>query len=85
MAHFLSSARLLFRIADTACHAGRKRGSGAGYDEATRLLVELREVAARFGETRQFQQRFVGWVQPHLRRLAFVKRLQAQRFALPEA
>lgn len=62
-----------------------ERGSGAGYDEATRLLVELREVADRYGETLPFQRRFAGWVRPHLRRPAFVKRLQAQRFPLPEA
>lgn len=85
MAHFLSSARLPFRIARTACHAGVERGSDAGYDEATRLLVELREVADRFGETWQFQERFAGWVQPHLRHPAFVKRLQAEHVPLPEA
>jgi hypothetical protein len=61
------------------------RSSGAGYDEAAHLLSELREVAARFQETRQFHQRFRAWVQPHLRRPAFVKRLQERKFPLPGA
>lgn len=61
------------------------RGSGTGYDEATRILIELREVANHFNATRQFQARFRAWVRPHLRRPAFVKRLQAGKFPLPEA
>ncbi|MGH2487304.1 MAG: hypothetical protein ACRDHE_14950, partial [Ktedonobacterales bacterium] len=47
-----------------------ERGSGTGYDDATGLLIELRAVADHFGETRQFQERFREWVQPHLRRPA---------------
>ncbi len=61
------------------------RSSGTGYDEATQLLIELREVANHFKETSAFQERFRAWVRPHLRRPAFVKRLQAHKFALPEA
>jgi hypothetical protein len=61
------------------------RGSGAGYDEATRLLSELRAVAARFQEDTVFQARFQAWVRPHLRRPAFVRRLQARRFPVPDA
>jgi len=61
------------------------RGSGAGYDEAARLLVELREVANHFKETQQFQTRFRTWVRSHLRRPAFIKRLHDHKFALPEA
>jgi hypothetical protein len=61
------------------------RGSGTGYDEATHLLIELREVANQFKETQAFQERFRTWVRPHLRRPAFVKRLQAHKFTLPEA
>jgi hypothetical protein len=61
------------------------RGSGAGYDEAVRVLTELREVADQFKETQQFQERFRAWVRPHLRRPAFVKRLQASKFPVPEA
>jgi hypothetical protein len=60
------------------------RSSGAGYDEATLLLSELREVADRFQETQQFQERFRVWVRPHLRRPAFVKRLQDRKFPLPD-
>ena len=61
------------------------RGTGSGYDEALRLLVELREAADQFKETQQFQDRFRAWVRPQLRRPAFVKRLQAHKFTLPEA
>jgi hypothetical protein len=61
------------------------RTSGSGYDEAVRSLSELREAADQFKETREFQERFLAWVRPHLRRPAFVKRLQNQKFTLPEA
>src|SRR5947209_14735371 len=61
------------------------RSSGTGYDEAVQLLVELRDAADQFKETREFQDRFRAWVRPNLRRPAFVKRLQARRFTLPEA
>ncbi|GAC1459396.1 MAG: hypothetical protein PVSMB4_18710 [Ktedonobacterales bacterium] len=62
-----------------------RRQSGAGYDEAVKLLIELREVADQFNETVAFQARFRAWVQPHLRRPAFVKRLQDRTFTLPDA
>ena len=61
------------------------RGSGPGYDEAVRVLVELRGAANQFNETLEFQDRFRAWVRPHLRRPAFVKRLQVHKFTLPEA
>src|SRR5947209_7294947 len=61
------------------------RGTGTGYDEALQLLIELREAADQFKETQEFQERFRAWVRPHLRRPAFVKRLQARKFTLPEA
>jgi hypothetical protein len=61
------------------------RSTGSGYDEATRLLIELRSVADHFEETQEFQKRFRDWVRPHLRRPAFVKRLQDRKFTLPEA
>jgi hypothetical protein len=61
------------------------RGSGSGYDEATRWLCELRDVAEHFREREAFQARFRAWVRPHLRRPAYVKRLQDRRFSLPQA
>ncbi len=61
------------------------RTTGAGYDETVRLLIELREVANHFKETWEFQERFRAWVRPHLRRPAFVKRLQDHKFTLPTA
>ena len=61
------------------------RGTGTGYDEALRFLIELREAAVQFKETQKFQDHFRAWVPPHLRRPSFVKRLQAHTFTLPEA
>jgi hypothetical protein len=61
------------------------RGTGTGYDEALRLLIDLREAADQFKETQKFQDHFRAWVRPHLRRPAFVKRLQDRKFTLPEA
>jgi hypothetical protein len=61
------------------------RASGAAYDEAVQSLLELREVAEHFKETRQFQERFRAWVQPHLRRPALLKRLLDNQFSLPQA
>ncbi len=60
------------------------RSTGSGYDEAVRLLLELREAAGQFKETQEFQERFRAWVRPHLRRPAFIKRLQDRKFTLPE-
>jgi hypothetical protein len=60
------------------------RYSGAGYDEAVRLLVELRGASDQFKETQKFQERFRAWVRPHLRRPALIKRLQDRKFILPE-
>jgi hypothetical protein len=61
------------------------RSTGSGYDEAVRLLVELREAAGQFKEAQEFQERLRAWVRPHLRRPAFIKRLQDRKFTLPEA
>jgi hypothetical protein len=61
------------------------RGSGSGYDEATKLLVELREVAEHFNEAGQFQSHFRVWVRSHLRRPALIRRLQERKFTIPEA
>ncbi|HEX6123557.1 MAG TPA: hypothetical protein VFY89_10375, partial [Ktedonobacterales bacterium] len=53
-----------------------ERSSGAGYDEAASLLIELRGVADHYQEGERFQARFLAWVQSHMRRPAFVKRLR---------
>ena len=63
---------------------GAERGSGYGYDLATQVLVELRAVADHFGEMEAFERRFRDWVAPHLRRPAFVRRLQDNQFPLPD-
>ena len=61
------------------------RSNSTGYDEAARLLIELREAADQFKETRAFQDRFLAWIRPHLRRPAFIKRLRDRKFPIPEA
>lgn len=61
------------------------QGTSSGYDNATQLLVELRDAAAQFQETQEFQARFRIWIRSHLRRPAFIRRLQANKFSLPEA
>lgn len=64
---------------------GAQRGIASGYDEALQSLIELRDAAEQFNESQQFQQRFSAWIQSHLRRPALLKRLQANRFPMPEA
>ncbi|WP_246035274.1 hypothetical protein [Dictyobacter kobayashii] len=61
------------------------RKTSTGYDEATRLLVELREVAEYFHETEEFQKRFRNWLIPHSRRPALLQRLRDRKFPFPEA
>lgn len=61
------------------------RNNASGYDDAAALLVDLRDSAAQFNESQAFEARFRAWIPAHVRRPAFLKRLQAQRFPLPEA
>ncbi len=57
-----------------------QRKTSAGYDQATRTLVDLRDAAQRAQQSQQFQEHFSSWVQPHLSRPALVKRLQDRGF-----
>lgn len=59
------------------------RGSGTAYDEATRLLNELRDTTSYLQANQEFQECFSTWVQPHLRRPALIKRLQDRQFPVP--
>ena len=61
------------------------RGSGAGYDEAVRLLIDLREAASQFQASPEFQERFSAWIRPYLRRYTLIERLQASQFSWPKA
>jgi hypothetical protein len=56
---------------------------GARYDDAIRDLVDLREAADQFNETRQFQERFRTWVQSYRRRPGLIERLRRHQFVLP--
>ncbi len=60
------------------------RASGTGYDQAVRLLVELRDAADQFKTSQTFQGRFSIWVQPHLRRSTLMKRLKGHAFTIPK-
>src|SRR5579884_711382 len=59
---------------------GAQRKNAWGYDEATKLLVDLRDAANHFKESQQFQSRFNTWIQSHLRRPALLQRLQRHNF-----
>jgi len=60
------------------------RKSGTAYDEAVRLLIDLRDAADHFKETQRFQTRFRAWVQPYMKRPALLERLYKNKFALPQ-
>ncbi len=61
------------------------RGTGVGYNEALRLLIDLRDAADQFKETQEFQDRFGAWIRSYLRRPALIKRLEDHKFPVPEA
>lgn len=62
-----------------------ERKTSGGYDEALRLLIEMREAMEHFNEGQQFEERFRPWVLAYLRRRAFVDRLKAHKFTVPRA
>lgn len=64
---------------------GAARKTATGYDEAVKLLVDLRDAADQFNETQEFQERFSAWIRPYLGRPSLVKRLQDRKFVLPKA
>jgi hypothetical protein len=64
---------------------GVERKNSTGYDEALRLLIELREAMQHFNEEQQFEERFRSWVLVYLRSRAFVDRLRARKFTIPRA
>jgi len=59
------------------------RGSGSGYDEATRVLVELRNTARHFNELEKFEAEYQDWVSSHLRRPSLLRRLHDEGFPQP--
>ncbi|HEU5382518.1 MAG TPA: hypothetical protein VFV38_44480 [Ktedonobacteraceae bacterium] len=61
-----------------------ERGISSGYDEAVRLLIDLREAARHYQETGPFQERFQNWVLDHSRRPALLRRLRENAFGVPE-
>ena len=56
---------------------------GARYDDAVRDLVDLREAANQFNESREFQERFRTWVQSYKRRPGLIERLRRHQFDIP--
>lgn len=63
---------------------GAQRKNASGYDEATKLLLDLRDAAVQFNDAQEFQARFRAWVQSHLRRPALLQRLQKHKFTIPQ-
>ncbi|MBW1925549.1 MAG: hypothetical protein JRJ35_19100 [Deltaproteobacteria bacterium] len=52
-----------------------ERGSGRGYDEACRILVDIAEAYDLFATKKQFQQELKNFMAGHLRRKALIQRL----------
>ncbi|MBW1740749.1 MAG: hypothetical protein JRI35_07760 [Deltaproteobacteria bacterium] len=52
-----------------------ERGSGRGYDEACRILVDIAEAYDLFATKKQFQNELKKFMAGHLRRKALIKRL----------
>ncbi len=57
-----------------------RRKNSASYDEAHRLLIDLRDASDHFQEGQQFQDRFRLWVQAYTNRPAFIRRLRESNF-----
>ena len=51
------------------------RGSGRGYDEACRILVDIAEAHDLFATKKQFQKELKRFMASHLRRKALIERL----------
>lgn len=56
------------------------KGNSTGYEEAVKLLVELREAANHFQASNEFQQCYRAWVQNLGRHPSLIKRLQEKNF-----
>lgn len=52
-----------------------ERGSGRGYDEACRILVDIAEAYALYATKKQFQKELEKFMAVHLRRKALIQRL----------
>lgn len=52
-----------------------ERGSGRGYDEACRILVDIAEAYDLFAIKKQFQNELKKFMAGHLRRKALIQRL----------
>ena len=52
-----------------------ERGSGRGYDEACRILVDIAEACDLFASKKQFQNELKKFMAGHLRRKALIQRL----------
>lgn len=60
-----------------------QRDTASGYDEAVNVLIDLRDAAAQFKASMEFQRHFQVWIQCHQRRPALFRRLQERKFPLP--
>lgn len=57
------------------------RKNSSSYDEAHRLLLDLRDASEHFDMGPQFQDRFRSWVRAYMNRPAFIRRLRESGFA----
>ena len=75
---------LLAMAADFAAHwklveKAAGLGTASGYDEATRLLVDMAEAAALTNRKGEFFSRLAGFRETHVRRPALIRRLDARK------
>ncbi|HCI79790.1 MAG TPA: hypothetical protein DHW02_08875 [Ktedonobacter sp.] len=61
------------------------KAAGAKYDDAVRLLVDLRDAAEQFQTTQEFYARFNTWVRSYLHRPGLLQRLQQHKFTIPKS
>ncbi len=60
-----------------------KHAAGANYDQAVRLLIDLRDSASHFKTEQAFYERYFTWLLSYLRRPALIERLQKNQFPFP--
>ncbi|MFK7984294.1 MAG: hypothetical protein AB8G86_30250 [Saprospiraceae bacterium] len=53
------------------------KAQGNSYDKATKILYELKEIAAYEKEERKFEQKLGEFISPYIRRAALIRRLRA--------
>ena len=72
---YLENLSIDFPKAWSSVKEPAERGSGRGYDEACRILVDIAEAYDLFATKKQFQKELKRFMAGHLRRKALIERL----------